>query len=87
MENKKNKFNPETTYKLVIKNLLRREFICEISCGQVFSEKPIDDSSRFVDCDDFDSADFYSTELDDILMNNQSVHISKYQYTIDISEK
>lgn len=78
--------NDAQKYKLIIQNGNNvKEFICEIENGCVFSEERIDDSSRFVDGDDFVDDDFYSTELDDILEKNQSVSISNLSYTININ--
>ena len=81
MEIKKNDFKPEITYKLTIENGSKKtELICEIFQGNVYSEIPIDESSIFCEADEmFYNYDFYATELDNLIQNNQSIHISKHQ--------
>lgn len=81
MESKKNDFKPEITYKLTIENGYKTtELICEIFKGNVYSEVSIDESSIFCEADEmFYAYDFYATELDDLIQNNQSIHISKIQ--------
>ena len=56
------------------------EFNCEIELGQVFTKNPIDKTSELNDFfeDDFDNEEhgsFYSTDLDIILKNYESVNI------------
>ena len=80
----KKHFELEKQYKISLtKGRKIFEFNCEIELGQVFTENKIDKTSELTeilqdDFDDFDDEEhgsFYSTDLDTILKNYESVNI------------
>ena len=77
----KKHFELEKQYTISLKNGGKIiEFNCEIEEGQVFTENPIDKTSELNDFFQGDwgneeEGSFYSTDLDNILKNYESVNI------------
>jgi hypothetical protein len=61
---------------------LNKEFVGEFDGYNIYTDKPIDSTSEFIDISDFNDSPFYATDFLEIIEKYEFVTILKYEHKI-----